>query len=581
MAKNSNNVLALGVGLNLDPLNQDIANAAKTAKDGMATIADSIVGAGAKSDKPLKETKDKLVSLSAQLRQARLDAQQLSQGGKELGDAFQASVGKAAQLKDQIQAVDQAILANSTTMNNVSQPAFTAHKTGFNGMAMSINQLTREMPAFTYSMQTGFMAISNNIPMFVDQINMAKRANMELAASGQPVKSVFGQVASSIFSWQTLMGVGITLLTVYGAKIFEWITAESAANVAIKKSIELEKQYQEVIAKSRYELVQKTTALKDQLAALQQGVTLDEFTIKKKEQEIIAFDNLIKQYQGHNDKIRESNILKSERLRTENALAVMVGGHTKTELEAGIVQEKNTQGLEAKVQLLKDEIEQGKIQVGLSKEIKAIEDARKQKVITTKYLNKVDLSVVGGLAQPQMQPLAYKGAKVFDMNFELELLLAEQGMETASLRMQEINQDMWTKLKNIKEQGLNNVFGSLGEALGSTIAKSIKGENVDMFGSLRDAILMSIADMAMATGSALIAAGSLAKGLIKGGSKGSVPTASPSSTPSLSSSMGNNSKYIGGQNSGQLVIEGYVRGNDINFVNGKSGSKNNRNLRFG
>ena len=196
------------------------------------------------------------------------------------------------------------------------------------------------------------------------------------------------------------------------------------------------------------------------------------------------------------------------------------------------------------------------------------------------------------------------------MNFELELLLAEQGMETASLRMQEINQDMWTKLKNIKEQGLNNVFGSLGEALGSTIAKSIKGENVDMFGSLRDAILMSIADMAMATGSALIAAGvalmidpstavftgaitkiaagtaliaagSLAKGLIKGGSKGSVPTASPSSTPSLSSSMGNNSKYIGGQNSGQLVIEGYVRGNDINFVNGKSGSKNNRNLRFG
>jgi hypothetical protein len=36
MAKSSNNILALGVGLNLDPLNQDIANAAKTAKEGMA-----------------------------------------------------------------------------------------------------------------------------------------------------------------------------------------------------------------------------------------------------------------------------------------------------------------------------------------------------------------------------------------------------------------------------------------------------------------------------------------------------------------------------------------------------------------
>jgi hypothetical protein len=241
MAKNSKNILALGVGLNLDPLNQDIANAAKTAKEGMTTIGDSIAGAGAKSDKPLKETKDKLVSLSQQLRQARLDAQQLSQGGKELGEAFQASVGKAAALKDQIQAVDRAILENSTTMTNVSQPAFTAHKTGFNGMAMSINQLTREMPAFTYSMQTGFMAISNNIPMFVDQINMAKAANLSLAASGQPVKSVFSQVASSLFSMQTLMGVGITILTVYGAEIYNALVGHDKSAESIKKEAEEQK----------------------------------------------------------------------------------------------------------------------------------------------------------------------------------------------------------------------------------------------------------------------------------------------------------------------------------------------------
>jgi chromosome segregation ATPase len=43
----------------------------------------------------------------------------------------------------------------------------------FNPLSNSINQLTREMPAFTYSVQTGFMALSNNIPIFTDAIKNA------------------------------------------------------------------------------------------------------------------------------------------------------------------------------------------------------------------------------------------------------------------------------------------------------------------------------------------------------------------------------------------------------------------------
>lgn len=596
MAKNSKNILALGVGLNLDPLNQDIANAAKTAKDGMTTIGDSVVAAGAKADKPLKETKDKLVSLSAQLRQARLDAQQLSQGGKELGEAFQASVGKAAALKDQIQAVDQAILANSTTMNNVSQPAFTAHKTGFNGMAMSINQLTREMPAFTYSMQTGFMAISNNIPMFVDQINQAKIANQGLAASGQPVTSVFKQVLTSLFSFQTLMGVGITVLTVYGAKIFEWLTAEKAVNEETKRSIELGKQYQEMIAKNSYELRQQTIALKDQLAALQQGVSIDEFTIKKKEAQVVALTNLIKKNQDYNDTHRAHN--EEMQMRKD-----AVGNATDTDEKWGIVQLKNVDGLKTKVQLLKDEIEQGRIQLDLSKQIeniKAVNKGVKEKPeIVTKIIKSQYTKENAGLRDFKVNVPELPQSKIKPTFFD-------EGLNAALINAKIKVINGMADIKSSLESGIVNVVGSGLAGLGEGIAGALSGDN-DPFAEFGVNMIKSLGAMAVQLGEKLLAIGAgmmfvpgmqaeaslylLGGGalIVAGAAASGLAGRKSKPNPSLSNIGGGgnnsnpslNSNYIGGNNSGKLVIEGYVRGNDINFVNGKSGSKNNRSLRFG
>lgn len=122
------------------------------------------------------------------------------------------------------------------------------YASGFNPISNSINQLTREMPAFTYSVQTGFMALSNNIPIFTDAIGNAVRQNKELIAQGQPVKSVLSQVAGAFLSWQTLMGVGITLLTVYGKEIGEFIAGTESKKKALeeeKKAIEEKQQAEE------------------------------------------------------------------------------------------------------------------------------------------------------------------------------------------------------------------------------------------------------------------------------------------------------------------------------------------------
>lgn len=115
------------------------------------------------------------------------------------------------------------------------------YASGFNPLSNSINQLSREMPAFANSVQTGFMAISNNLPIFFDAIGQIRKQNALLRAEGKPTQSVLKQIASSIFSFQTLLSVGVTLLTIYGKDMWEWAKAnlfgEKSIN-ALKKAMD-------------------------------------------------------------------------------------------------------------------------------------------------------------------------------------------------------------------------------------------------------------------------------------------------------------------------------------------------------
>jgi len=142
---------------------------------------------------------------------------------KELGISL---TDKEAQrytfLQGKIQTYDKTLKAVDATMGKYQRNVGN-YASGFNPLSNSINQLTREMPAFTYSVQTGFMALSNNIPVFTDAISNAITQNKELVKQGKPTTSVLSQLLGAFASWQTAMGIGITLLTVYGKEIGEFI----------------------------------------------------------------------------------------------------------------------------------------------------------------------------------------------------------------------------------------------------------------------------------------------------------------------------------------------------------------------
>ena len=129
-------------------------------------------------------------------------------------DKFLKASEKANKLDAELKTLDATLGKHNRNVGN--------YASGYNALGNSINQLSREAPAFANSINTGFMAISNNIPALTDAIRGIRAENKALAAEGKPTVSVLKQLAGAIFSWQTLISVGVTLLTLYGGKIVEW-----------------------------------------------------------------------------------------------------------------------------------------------------------------------------------------------------------------------------------------------------------------------------------------------------------------------------------------------------------------------
>ena len=179
-----------------------------------------------------------------------------------------AEITRMKNIEVRMQSYDAALKKVDASMGN-HQRNVGNYAMAYNGLGNSVNQLTREMPAFANSVGTGFMAISNNLPIFFDEIEKIKKSNAELIKQGQPVKSVFSQIAGSVFSLGTLLSVGVTLLTVYGAKIVEWASNLSGANEELERQRKIrerinkeQKENGEYISKESSEYVSLLYALK-------------------------------------------------------------------------------------------------------------------------------------------------------------------------------------------------------------------------------------------------------------------------------------------------------------------------------
>ena len=135
------------------------------------------------------------------------------------------------------------------------------YASGFNMLGFQIQQVARELPSLAYGPQIFFSAISNNLPMLADEISHAKKSVDELKKAGQTFTPVWKQIASSIFSWQTLLVAGVTVLTLYGKEIVNWVSNLFAADKSLDSVIKNIDQFNNQVTTSREELQREFRAL--------------------------------------------------------------------------------------------------------------------------------------------------------------------------------------------------------------------------------------------------------------------------------------------------------------------------------
>ena len=130
-------------------------------------------------------------------------------------------------------------------------------------LSFQVQQVARELPSLTMSAQQFFLAISNNLPMLADELKRASINNKALRAEGKMTIPVFRQVISSIFSWQTALVVGITLLTAFGKEIGAWVKGLFSADNALSATVQHTQELNRAIENSRSELKREFDALRE------------------------------------------------------------------------------------------------------------------------------------------------------------------------------------------------------------------------------------------------------------------------------------------------------------------------------
>lgn len=203
--------------------------------------------------KTIKVQKDKIIQdraeegsitqLRKQLSLLIVDYDNMGRLRRE-GGAGKALLAQIKVVQDELNKAEQ---ASGRFQRNVGN-----YSSAFNGLGMSIQQIARELPTLSMGANMFFLAISNNLPIFFDEVQRARKEYTAYIAElkkgntdVQKVAPVWKQIASGIFSWNTALTVGVTLLTVYGKDIVEWVKELINGKEAVDALKEAQKQLNE------------------------------------------------------------------------------------------------------------------------------------------------------------------------------------------------------------------------------------------------------------------------------------------------------------------------------------------------
>lgn len=237
-----------------------------------------------KNDLAIEQYKARIAELQQQMKAEAKAQLENSQNARQAAESYNRLAALYTKLKIELNKYSQEEISNNKVLlDKQKQAEATMEKmkalqaaTGrhtldvgnyskaLNGLGFATQQIVREAPSLAMSFNQFFLAISNNIPIFTDAF---KRVKEEMGST----RIALMQTLKSLFSWQTAMVLGLTLLSKFGNEIIKWAGSVLGFGKAFDAAAEGLKAYNETMSKVSGQMAESSAELETYIYVLENG----------------------------------------------------------------------------------------------------------------------------------------------------------------------------------------------------------------------------------------------------------------------------------------------------------------------
>lgn len=175
----------------------------------------------------------------------------------------------------------------------------------YDGLFIQTQQLIRELPSATISLQQFILAISNNLPLFADELAKATAKVNEMKAAGQAVTPVWKQLLKALFSWQSALMLAVVTVTAYGDEIAAFVKDLFKGKEGFDEAAEAAKNFSEAMKQGR-------AAAEGELAVLRELYSTATDSTESMEERTAAVRELKEQYPDYLKDLSDEAILSGK-----------------------------------------------------------------------------------------------------------------------------------------------------------------------------------------------------------------------------------------------------------------------------
>lgn len=363
-------------------IDADIKSLAKSYKDGEITLSEYIrqssllkqrhtelMAQNQQYSTLIKNHSTAIISASGSYYEMNAAMLELQKRYKALSEADrESSVGKnliaqANALNNKLKEIDSQFGNYQRNVGN--------YASSWNGLNVQTQQLLRELPSLTMSFNQFFLAISNNLPMFVDELKRASEEFKRMKSEGQTAVPVWKQLLGSLFSWQSALVIGITLLSAYSSEIIDWVASLFKA----KKSISEIASAETNLANARRRGVSDSIKERTELDLLYKATQDNKRSMQER---IAAIDELRSKYPSYFENMSNEEILAGKATKSYKELRTELVANAIARAQLDKMTEIASQRYEAWIKRTNQYNTYLKAQRDAEKDLQAYEEAKKK-----------------------------------------------------------------------------------------------------------------------------------------------------------------------------------------------------------